>query len=110
MNTAFLNEVKTKRKEKGLSQESVAKYIGITRRAYISFEKGESNFKTEERLRKMCELLEIDPLKEKESEFNNSIKTMAYEVNPKSQIYESLIKLGLALPGNRVTIVVEERN
>lgn len=60
MNKVFLSEVRAKRKLKKLTQEKVAEYLGMSRRAYISFENGNSNFRYENKLQKLCELLEID--------------------------------------------------
>lgn len=101
MDKVNIDLVRRKRREKNYTQENVAKYLGISREAYINFEHGKSNFKTKERLLKLYELLEISESKEKE---NRKI----YEINPKSQIYEGLVKAGLAVPGNRVTLIIEE--
>jgi len=101
MDKVNVDLVRRKRIEKNYTQEYVANYLGISREAYINFEHGKSNFKTEERLLKLYELLEISESKEKE---NRKI----YEINPKSQIYEGLVKAGLAVPGNKVTLVIEE--
>lgn len=103
MDTVNVDLVKMKRREKNYTQEDVAKYLGISREAYINFEHGKSNFKTKERLLKLYELLEISESKEKEKE-NRKV----YEINPKSQIYEGLVKAGLVIPGNRVTLIIEE--
>ena len=101
MDKVNVDLVRRKRIEKNYTQGYVANYLGISREAYINFEHGKSNFKTEERLLKLYELLEISESKEKE---NRKI----YEINPKSQIYEGLVKAGLAVPGNKVTLVIEE--
>ena len=100
MDKVILDLVRTKRREKDYTQEYVAKYLGISREAYINFERGKNNFKTEERLLKLYELLDISESKEK--------KAKIYEINPKSQIYEGLVKAGLAVPGNRVSLIIEE--
>ena len=95
--------VRRKRREKNYTQKDVAEYLGISRRAYINFEHGINNFKTEERLLKLYELLDISKSKSKEKE-NRKV----YEINSRSQIYEGLVKAGLAVPGNKVTLVIEE--
>lgn len=100
MDKVNVDLVRRKRREKNYTQEYVANYLGISREAYINFEHGKSNFKTEERLLKLYELLDISESKEK--------KEKVYEINPKSQIYEGLVKAGLAVPGNRVTLIIEE--
>lgn len=102
MDKIILDLVRTKRKEKDYTQEYVAKYLGISRRAYINFERGINNFKNEERLLKLYELLDISEPTEKET-----VKKV-YVINPKSQIYEGLVKAGLAVPGNRVSLIIEE--
>lgn len=100
MDNVNVDLVRRKRREKNYTQEYVANYLGISREAYINFEHGKSNFKTEERLLKLYELLDISESKEK--------KEKVYEINQKSQIYEGLVKAGLAVPGNRVTLIIEE--
>ena len=60
MNKVFLSEVRVKRKLKKLTQEKVAEYLGMSRRSYISFENGNSNFRYEDKLKKLCELLDIN--------------------------------------------------
>lgn len=62
MNQQFLKDVKDARKKKKLTQEEVAKSLGITRRAYISFENGDSNFRRgidDSKYEKLCEILQI---------------------------------------------------
>ena len=85
MDKVNIDLVRRKRREKNYTQEDVAKYLGISRRAYINFEQGINNFKTEERLLKLYELLEISESKEKENR-------KVYEIDSRSQIYEGLVK------------------
>lgn len=107
MDKTFLNEVRGKRAAKHLTQEDVAKAIGISRRAYISFEQGQqNNFKERETLIKLCELLEINqpPAEEKSLKYKPK---MTCEVSPETQIYKGLILAGLAEPGDKVTLIIE---
>ena len=72
MKRDFLLEVKAARAEKGMTQDDMAKSLGISRRAYISFEKGESNFRSDERLEKLCDILELTvPDEQKEETIND---------------------------------------
>ena len=101
MGNTNIDLVRTKRREKNYTQEYVANYLGISREAYINFEHGKSNFKTKERLLKLYELLDISEQKE-------TNKKKVYEIHPKSQIYEGLVKSGLAIPGNKVFLIIQE--
>lgn len=101
MDKVNVDLVRRKRREKNYTQEYVAKYLGISREAYINFEHGKSNFKTKERLLKLYELLDISEPKE-------TNKKKVYEIHPKSQIYEGLVKSGLAIPGNKVFLIIQE--
>lgn len=73
MKREFLLEVKAARGEKGMTQDDVAKSLGISRRAYISFEKGESNFRSDERLRKLCSILGLKVPDERKEETINDL-------------------------------------
>ena len=110
MNQSFLKQVKIKRKLRKLTQEDVAQYLGISRRAYISFENGESNFKSEDRLQKLCDLLKLALPTENESEVKINSKMMKYKIKPKSQLYEDLLKTGLIQPGDKAYILIEEQD
>ena len=68
MKREFLLEVKAARTKKGMTQDDMAKSLGISRRAYISFEKGESNFRSDERLEKLCNILELKVPDERKEE------------------------------------------
>ena len=83
MNEQFLKKIKASRKAKDLTQEDVAKYLGITRRAYLSFENGESNFrkgKNDPKYKKLCELLEIEKLNYEEEERIIAIETIRHDI------------------------------
>ena len=104
----FANEVRDKRAMKRLTQEEVANAIGVTRRAYLSFEQGKTNkFKDEETMIKLCNLLEIDlPTIEEEKPLKFKPK-ITCEVNPETQIYKGLMLAGFVESGDKVTIVIE---
>lgn len=108
MDNTFLNEVRGKRAAKRLTQEDVAKAIGISRRAYISFEQGQqNNFRKKETLIKLCELLEINqsPVEEKPLRLKPK---MTCDISPDTQIYKGLMLAGFVEPGDKVTIIVEQ--
>ena len=78
MKREFLLEVKAARVKKGITQDDMAKSLGISRRAYISFEKGESNFRSDERLEKLCNILEVEiPRESKEETINDLADQLA---------------------------------
>ena len=110
MNKTFLNEVRGKRAAKRLTQEDVAKAIGISRRAYISFEQGQQNkFRKKETLIKLCEILEVNqpPAEEKPLKLKLTPR-MTCDVSPDTQIYKGLILAGLVEPGDKVTIIIDK--
>lgn len=108
----FINEVRGERVKKRLTQEEVANAIGITRRAYISFEQGRTtHFRERETMNKLCNLLELDLqefLTEEEKPLKFKLK-MTCEVNPETQMYKGLMFAGFVEPGDKVTIVIEQR-
>lgn len=108
MNQAFRDEIRAKRVKMHLTQQDVANALGITRRAYISFEQGYQNyFRKRETLIKLCDLLEIDlPAIEEEKPLKFKPK-MTCEVDPEAQMYKGLMLAGLVEPGDKVTIVIE---
>ena len=105
---AFADEVRGKRAMKRLTQEEVANAIGVTRRAYLAFEQGQtSKFQDKETMIKLCNLLEIDlPTIEEEKPLKFKPK-MTCEVNPETQMYKGLMLAGFVEPGDKVTIVIE---
>ena len=56
----FGEKIKSKRKELGLTQEEVAKKVGISRRTYNMYEQKEEHPKHEETISKLAEVLECD--------------------------------------------------
>ena len=56
----FAEKLRQLRKQKGLSQEAVAKAIGVTRRTYISYELDGRYPKTRERYARLAEIFEVD--------------------------------------------------
>lgn len=105
----FINEVRGERVKKHLTQEEVANAIGITRRAYISFEQGRTtHFRERETMNKLCNLLELDLpeflTKEKPLKFKPK---MTCEIDPEAQMYKGLMLAGFVEPGDKVTIVIE---
>jgi len=104
----FANEVRGNRAMKRLTQEEVANAIGVTRRAYVAFEQGQTNkFQNEETMIKLCKLLEIDlPTIEEEKPLKFKPK-MTCEVDPEAQMYKGLMLAGFVEPGDKVTIVIE---
>lgn len=108
MKEAFLKEVKAKRVIKRLTQKDVADVIGISRRAYISFEHGQQKkFKNEETLFKLCDFLEVDIPTEEEKEPLKFKPKMTCEISSDSQIYKGLMLAGLVEPGDMVRIIIE---
>lgn len=78
MERDFLFEVKHARVRQGMTQDDMAKSLGISRRAYISFEKGESNFRSDERLEKLCDILGLTvPDEQKEETINDLTDQLA---------------------------------
>lgn len=106
MNKAFLDEVRGQRAIKRLTQEDVATALGISRRSYVAFEQGQAeNFKTKERLIKLCNLLDIEPPDEEESLIFKP--KMTCEISSETQMYKGLMLAGLVEPGDKVTLVIE---
>lgn len=60
MNQAIGKTLKAHRKNKGLSQETVAEYLNISQSAYSRIENGESNSWTFH-FEKLCNFYEIKP-------------------------------------------------
>lgn len=56
----FAEKLRQLRSQKGLSQEAVAKAIGVTRRTYISYELDGRYPKTRERYAKLAEVFGVD--------------------------------------------------
>ena len=56
----FAEKLRQLRHQKGLSQEAVAKAIGVTRRTYISYELDGRYPKTRERYARLAEIFEVD--------------------------------------------------
>jgi DNA-binding XRE family transcriptional regulator len=73
MESKFLFEVRVARVRQGMTQDDMAKSLGISRRAYISFEKGESNFRSDERLEKLCDILGLKVPDERKEETINDL-------------------------------------
>ena len=108
MNQAFRDEIRAKRVKMHLTQQDVANALGITRRAYISFEQGQQNyFRKKETLIKLCEFLDVKvPLEEKDEPLKFKPK-MTCEISPDTQLYKGLMLAGFAEPGDKITIVIE---
>ena len=56
----FAEKLRQLRSQKGLSQEAVAKAIGVTRRTYISYELDGRYPKNRERYAKLAEVFDVD--------------------------------------------------
>ncbi len=53
-------KIKSRRKELGLTQESIAKGLGISQKAYCDIENGKTKLKTDT-LDKVCKILRVSP-------------------------------------------------
>lgn len=80
MERDFLFKVQVARVRQGMTQDDMAKSLGISRRAYISFEKGKSNFRSDERLEKLCDILGLTVPDERKEETINDLTDQLAEL------------------------------